>query len=523
VDVPDKLEVAAHPDGLLGRKRWAWLACLTLVVIAFMPVLHGYYLHTDDYFWSPYGGFSRDEILRFMTMVGRPLAGVLFWLFSLWPGGMSSMNVLRFVSVVNLACLAYMYFRWLRIWKLAPLTALAIAIVAITQPPFQAYAAYLCTGVYGLAFSLGAVGTVMTHHAIEASEPRVRRRRFAIATLAWFTSAAIYQPAPFLVFSLLAVPILVTEPANLWARWRGPALRYAAVFFVALATYYAIWRTWAHAATVESLGKYDNRAFVPMAQLPERMRWYLHGVLFDTMSFWKMFPSAALQLATFAIAGVCAIADFDRRAPVQWLLKYAVIAALCVLCFVPSLVSSGPSLEYRTYAAVSTFWVMVVLVGAVRTLAKLRVPARAVAAGCCALAIVGMFWANKTVTDFFVMPDGLEFRRVRHELRAFQSAHRGAPIRYVHVIPTPTALVVRGERHEFAEPSARHPPNIRPIVLAALAERGLEDHPRITVQAGEHWVEWGDRLTGLRLGAQEVPPSDLADTVLVDMRDLVLY
>ena len=134
-----------------------------------------------------------------------------------------------------------------------------------------------------------------------------------------------------------------------------------------------------------------------------------------------------------------------------------------------------------------------------------------------------MVWASKTVTDFFVTPDGIELLRVRHALRVFQKEHPGAPVRYVHVIPTPTALVVQRERHEFGEPSVRHPPNIRPIVLAALAERGISDRPRITVQTDERWVEWGDRLSGMQLTSHDVAPSDPAQTVVVDMRDLVLY
>ena len=507
----------------LERGLWAWLACVAASVIAFTPVLHGYYLHTDDYFWSHYGGFSTDEIMRFLTSCGRPLAGVVFWLYSRWPGGMASMNVVRLISVLNVACMAYMCFRWLRIAKLAPLVALGLAIAVITQPAFQAYAAYLSTSGYGVGFSLAAVGTLMTHHAIETSEPRARRRRFAIAALAWFASAAIYQPAPFLVFSLLAVAILVTEPRQLWARWRGPALRYAAVFTVALVTYYVLWRIWAHFADLPNVGKYDNRATIGLAQVPERIRWFVHDVLLDVLNFWKMFPHRSVQIAMFAVAAVCAIADFDRRAPLWWLAKYALIAALGILCFTAPVMSGGPSLEYRTYAAPSTFWVLVLGVGAVRTATRLGAPPRAIAAGCITLALVGMFWASKTLTDFFVTPDGIEFMRVRHAVREFQKAHPGAPVRYVHVIPTPTALLVQGERHEFGEPSVRHPPNIRPIVLAALAERGIAEHPRITVQNGERWTEWGDRLSWTELARNDVPPSDPAETVVVDMRDVVLY
>jgi hypothetical protein len=515
---------APAPAGAwLDRRPRAWLVCAALVAVAFLPVLHGYYLHTDDYFWAPYGGFSASEILRFMTMVGRPLAGVLFWLFSHWPGGMASMNLLRLLSVLNLACLAYMYFRWLRTWKVEPWIAIGIAIAVITQPAFQAYAAFLCTGAYGLAFALAAVGTLMTQRALEIAAPRTRRVRFALAALAYLASASLYQPAPFLVFALLAVPILVTEPTELWARWRSPALRHAAVFAVAIAVYYVFWRAWAHSQAMPGVGKYDNRAVIGAAQLGDRLRWFAVGVLGEVMSFWRMAPSPVVQIAAFAVAGACAIADFDRRAPGQWLLKYAVIAAFGVACFAPSLASSAPSLEYRTYGAVSTFWVMVIAVGAARTAGRLRAPVRAIAAVCLALALIGVVWAHKTVTEYFVTPDGMEFLRVRQAVRAFHSAHPGMPIRYVHVIPTPTALIVRQQRNEFGEPSVRHPPNIRPIVHAALAERGLGDHPRITVDTGGRWVEWGDRLSGLGLASYDVAPSDPAETVVVDMRDLVLY
>lgn len=70
-----------------------------------------------------------------MTMVGRPLTGMILWMVLMWPGGMASMNVLRRLGVLNIACVAYMYCRWLRIWGVAPFVALAISVVVITQPP----------------------------------------------------------------------------------------------------------------------------------------------------------------------------------------------------------------------------------------------------------------------------------------------------------------------------------------------------------------------------------------------------
>lgn len=112
---------------------------------------------------------------------------------------------------------------------------------------------------------------------------------------------------------------------------------------------------------------------------------------------------------------------------------------------------------------------------------------------------------------------------MRQAVRAFHTAHPGAPIRYVHVIPTPTSLIVRQQRNEFGEPCVRAEPNIAPIVRAALSERGLTDRPRITVDRDGHWIEWGNRLHGFMLDSREVAPSDPAETVVVDMRDLVLY
>jgi hypothetical protein len=502
----------------------AWAACVGAAFVAFLPVLHAYYLHTDDYFWSPYGGFTPYQILNFMMIVGRPLGGVFYLMFSRWPGDMDSMNVLRALSVLNIGCFAYIVVRWLRVWRVGAGVALAISVVLITQPPFQAYAAYLATAPYGLAFTLAAVATLLIHRAMSEDGRQISWRRLLLPALLLLASVSLYQPAPFLVCSLLVVPLLQTEPAVLWRSMWRPIIVYAGVLVVAVGTYYGAWRLWAAFTNPPSAGTYDLRGVVPLSGIRLRLNWYRTGVWFQVLNFWNLSPSLAVQWVAYAVAATVALLDFTRRAPWQWLLKYFTIALLGIFCFLPSLASSTPQLQYRTYAAVSAYWVLLILVGATRAASRLdRRSVRWLTPALGALALLGIFWANSTVNDYFALPDTTEFLFVRHALRMYTVVNPTVPLKYVEVIPSGEPVTVNYQRDEFGQESVDWGPNIRPVIDAALDELGMSTHVAVLVDQGGQWIEWSRSLAGVGLATTVVPAPPSKGTAVVNMYDLVLY
>jgi hypothetical protein len=277
------------------------------------------------------------------------------------------------------------------------------------------------------------------------------------------------------------------------------------------------------------------------------LNWYRTGVWFQVLNFWNLNPSLAVQWIAYAVAAAVALLDFTRRAPWQWLLKYFTIALLSIFCFLPSLASSAPQLQYRTYAAVSAFWVLLILVGATRAASRLdrrsvrwrrsaprldrrsvrwlapALSARWLAPALGVLALVGVFWANSTVNDYFALPDTVEFQFVRHALRMYAAVNPGVPLRYVEVIPSGDPVTVQYQRDEFGQESVDWGPNIRPVVDAALAELGMSTHTPVLIDQGGTFVEYSRNLVGVGLAWADVPSPPAKGTAVVNMYDLVLY
>ena len=59
------------------QKYAPYLVMVGVLFFAYYPVLRGYYLHTDDYYWWYWGDASRKHVLGFGMTAGRPLAGFL--------------------------------------------------------------------------------------------------------------------------------------------------------------------------------------------------------------------------------------------------------------------------------------------------------------------------------------------------------------------------------------------------------------------------------------------------------------
>ena len=65
------------------KKYAPYLLMAGVLFFAYYPVLTGYYLHTDDYYFMKWGNFSQ-QIVRFTTITGRPLAGIFVFVVCLY-------------------------------------------------------------------------------------------------------------------------------------------------------------------------------------------------------------------------------------------------------------------------------------------------------------------------------------------------------------------------------------------------------------------------------------------------------
>ena len=214
----------------LLKKYLPYISIVVVLFSAYYPVWTGYYLHTDDYFWTRWGHFTPKEVLNFMAGFGRPLSGLLF-LPIVYIKSLAGMNIFRFLSVGNLCVAAFLLFHWLCWHKFDRWFSSFLSTAVLTLPPFQVYASDL-TAVYGLAATLSILALILVY-----------RGSYVAAFLLLVMAFSLYQPCPSIYLALLAVPLLTQKDLKSFIFWRKIIISLL-VFIGAGCVYYLLWVGW---------------------------------------------------------------------------------------------------------------------------------------------------------------------------------------------------------------------------------------------------------------------------------------
>ena len=504
---------AAAPDARLNSHidEPAWLrhpgarfaAILTALFIAYFPAVHGYYLHTDDYFWSSFGGFSRAAILTFMTAVGRPLTGLIYCAFGAVKT-MNGMNFLRALSIVNLAALGLLTYRSLRKELLIAPAALAAAVALLTTPPFATAVGFLSTAPYALAATVAALAFVLVSEKVIGNRARSKWGFLALAWSLLIVSLALYQPGALFYVSLAAVSTFLADPLRFYRdRLRKLAL-HGAILAAACGVYYWAWRAWLQHARVPLLGKYDARQF--SADIHKGAVWFVRTPLVEASNLWFVRPMLGVSILVGCVILAALCLQYSPASGARGIAgvlgKAAVLVAMLPITYGVSLASYMPSAEYRTYTAMEGALVLLFMISLGRAMAAASrwIPPRFAALAMATVAVAGICAAHVTIRRYFTAPDSTEFHFVKDQIDRYRRT-AGAGFTMIHVIGVrrPVAAV---QRNELGEPSLRHGPNLRPIVTAALRELGIARDVRVFQSLPDdpsQWIEWGTQLHWMSL------------------------
>ncbi|HLY19328.1 MAG TPA: hypothetical protein VKR61_19010 [Bryobacteraceae bacterium] len=465
------------------------------IVIAYFPALHGYFLHTDDFFFSCWGGFPSPAIFRFMAYVGRPLAGLIYGTHGL-VCSMAGMNVLRGISVCILALLSLLVYRYLRGGVVSGLVALAAAIALVTTPPFATGVGYVATAAYVLAVPVAALAF--------AAASRGGIKFAVLAILLLIVSLALYQPGALFYIALAAVATFLCDPLTFWPEQIRKLAGHAAILAAACAVYYSVWRVWLRVRGAPLGAKYDGRQF---GNIYEHLKWFVRTPLVEAANLWFVRPKLAYAILTGAVilAAMCLeLRPGGGRRVVGVLGKLAAVAVMLPMTYGINLVSYMPSAEYRTYTALEGAILLLFMLALSRIL-----PRRLAATAALAVAVCGICAANVTIRRYFTDPDSREFRFVKDRIEHYRQTQGDDFTMIVVVVRANPVAVV--QRNEMGEPSLRHGPNLRPMVTAALRELGIaRDVPVIQTLPGNPasptWVEWATELHWMTLDYSYGPP-----------------
>jgi hypothetical protein len=490
----------------LRRPSVRFAVILAALLIAYSPAIHAYYLHTDDYFYSGFAGFPHAAILTMMSVVGRPLAGVVYCAFATVKT-MNGMNLLRALGIVNLAALGLWTYRSLRTQLPSAPVALAAAVAMLTTPPFVTSVGYLVMVPYAFAATVAAFAFVLVSEKVIGNRARAK---WGFVALAWFlllVSLSFYQPGALFYVSLAAVSTLLADPLRFYRDHVRKLAIHGAIMASACAVYYWVWRAGLQHARVPSIGKYDGRQFI--VDFHGRAVWFLRTPLVEASNLWFVQPMAGVSILVACAVLVALCLEYSpargAREIAAILGKAAVLGAMLPLTYAINLVSYMPSPEYRTYTALEGAIALLFLVSLARIFDRIAPSATAPAMAIVALG--GICAAHVTIQRYYTVPDSKEFRFVKDRIDHYRHTV-GSDFTMIDVIvrPRPVATV---QRNEMGEPSLRHGPNLRPMVTAALRELGIARDVRVFQSLPDNpsqWIEWGTQLHWISLDYSPMQP-----------------
>jgi hypothetical protein len=364
-------------------------------------------------------------------------------------------------------------FHWLCCYKLNRWFSCFLSAAVFTLPAFQVYVSFLCTAPFGIAVTLSILALGLVH-----------RRLYGAPILLLVMAFALYQPCACFYLTLLCVPLLMEKDISSFVFWRKMFVCLL-VFAGAVVLYYLPWRWWLQMGGNAVIGKYDGRAFV--SDLGQRWEWFIQGPFVEVSNFWNIYPLKGVSYGFIVFLGtvfLCRLIiqnkDFSFKSKSIKilgfdLLRYLVLLLLIPVSFFVSLASSAPSMEYRTYSALSATLLLVAILSLVFSE---KVKYRLLLGGLTFLLMIGgACWAHLTVENYFAVPDSKEIRYIIHTIRAAQ-LNGQADFSGIALV-MPRHPIAPDRRNEIGEPSTTAPQNIRSVVMTALNELGIKRNIRV--------------------------------------------
>jgi len=413
-----------------------WCLAIGLVVaawVAYQPVLDRDYLFADDY-----PQFARRLGMEPCAQMGRPLLGVTFWLLPEESTSFAYFRGLRAFSIAGfLLFIAALYTTVLRRMLPAP-AALVAALGCLTLPTFQVCAAWSTTYPLPWACLLSLAAGGMVRGVFERENIGIRGiGRLAAALMLELAALATYQPCA-MCFWLVLLPVVcdirfLRAPAR-----RSTAYRTAACGFIALATYFVLFKLSAYTGLFTPLPRASFETDVV-----GKFAWFVSKPLVRSLAVWGVYEWRNVGVAAAAAFIAMALVGYHRRvagssdsAPSATLRVWqaTIVVGLVLLAYLPVLLVAEDWASYRSMIALSTTVYILVALAIYQVLGVVPERYRRVAAiAACLAPLVALGAARENVAANVA---DLNRREFSHVLAALQT-DEAAQARQIHVVMSP--------------------------------------------------------------------------------------
>lgn len=504
------------------NKRLAFFGIFLVTIFTYLPSLGGTFLHTDDWFWSYWGGFSCPGVVNWILPIGRPLAGLIYCVFPLvtqfkW------VWIFRLIGILNIGYIGCLLWKWMVRFRVESIAAFLVSILVIALPAFHVYSSYISTLPHGFAVTTSFLAAFAVDRAFSNTNRNSKIGWGLLGALLLICSLCLNQASALYYVGVLAVPVLMSDSKNFMKEQFRRLAGFAAILASAAGVYYLCFRISAKLFHFRDVGKYDGRNFVQ--DYGQRIKWFYNNPLLEAGNLWSVNPSRLFFSLVLLTLIIWFVWDFLREDEKRGtILKYFTAAALLPAGYGISLMSSDPSKEYRTYAVLGSTFVFLLFLGFYsiewrRFRGRVR---NSILIAFSAIAILASLVAHKTVAEYFVFSDTAEFQYVKNEIRNHLA--RGKDLKWIHVVVAQGPIAAPRQRNEIGEPTLRHTPNIEPLIWAALSELGLNLRPKVTTGQSlgdKNWVELIFDHQTIDLRQDPYPPAK-EGVLLIDISGLRL-
>jgi hypothetical protein len=503
---------------------------LFVIFLMYLPVISGYYLHTDDYYWSKWGEYNNT--LEYYSVIGRPISGFLFsFLFNIVQN-VGLMNILRFLVLIIISFIAFFIDKWFRYWKIDRFLSFLLTIICISMPSFQVYASYFSTLQYSVSILLSLIAFNLFFKTLNKSDSFTKRFfRMLIPVFIFLIALSANQLGATFSAALIILPVLLDNLILKKDDFRelitlNFILIFLMIIFISIVAYYFFWIIGLKIFNASLGGKYDGRDIVGNIFL--RIIWVLKNPIYDAMNLWNIKQNLIVPIVILIINIISTfielINNFKQKKYMSSILyiifKYFIVFLLVMISFSAIILSSRPTSEHRLLSPLTTSIIIMTFISFFRIIrtVTLKFHKLIITVFLIFICSLGIYFANSTMLKFIISSDTMEFRYIKNIINSY--IKKNGNINEIHIITANNSLFTEFENHEFGEPNLRHGPNVAPLIRCALSELNINYHnlkililADINSKKGVLWSKSNGRIDYFQSHYDSVEISDNALTI----------
>jgi len=471
-------------------RRWAAALALSITLLAvYSPVLRFDYLYHDDwlFFKTVKTSCAASPLYRYTQIRGSLLTPYLHCALFRSFDTIETAWVARSTVVGGILVFALVQLAFFRAIGLGWLAAGPLAFGTSVLPGVLAAGFWITAGATMFSLVPSACAALLTAFSLRPDVGPVRRTAFLVMASGLVLACLFMSQIAAMYFWALTAAMLATNLSREPSKAVRSLVSYVLVGAIPMAAYFIWFRHISGFAAL--LRAEDPMRGTLFADLAGTATWYITSALPLASSLWLVdlpLPLEVVVLGVFWLAALTCAARAARmaarradRTGTMLAAAYPVLlAGLCILAFLPSLVTQFRVPVYRNLIPLSA---LMFLTGAIHLGENLRAgewptPVRGWIAG---VFVIGLFVLTElSLAGRMVIPAAHEYSFVRSTLRDARPS--GRPIDAVHVILPRSRSGLSTD--EIDALTSQFFQDIRPMIEAVQRELGLNLwvtlHPR---------------------------------------------